>query len=59
MLTTADDFHVLSLPVNGYQEELLHHFQRDGGEAAQPIGSWVLLLALLEDMESTALYELL
>jgi len=39
-------FHLLN---DDIQNELFHHFSRDGGEAARPVVPWVLLLALFED----------
>jgi len=49
MLTTPDNLLFLHLLYDDLQDELLHHFPRDGDEADRPVVSWILLLALFED----------
>ena len=48
-MTTPDNLLFLHLLRDDIQKELFLHLSREGGEAKQPVVSWVLLLALLED----------
>jgi len=49
MLTTPDNLLFLHLLNDDLQNELLHHFSWDGGEADRPVVPWDLLLTLFED----------